>query len=107
MRVESRIYPEADKRRNNPLNLDHRDKLCKIRFDLREMGLSTEQRERFVFLLGPRYSGTPINKIVYGKYHTYAENYVKCFEQFREIYWESIRAPDRWAVMMRNPYRRE
>ena len=60
-----------------------------------------------MFLLGPRYSGGPINKIVYGKYHTYAENYVKCFEQLREIYWESIRAPDRWAVTMRNPYRRE
>jgi len=28
-------------------------------------------------------------------------------EQFRELYWEALRAPDTMVTMDRNPYRRE
>ena len=32
---------------------------------------------------------------------------MRCMEQWREIYWEAIRAPSYPAVLDRNPYRRE
>ena len=38
---------------------------------------------------------------------TFQENYMKCLEQLREIYWEALRAPMRIATYKRNPYRRE
>jgi hypothetical protein len=32
---------------------------------------------------------------------------MRALEQFREVYWEAKRAPDRCATLSRNPYRRE
>lgn len=32
---------------------------------------------------------------------------MRSLEQFREIYWEAKRAPERCATLNRNPYRRE
>lgn len=78
-----------------------------ISFDLRDFHFSPEQRERFVFLMGPRYIGSHINKIVCNKFETFQENYLRCLEQLREIYWEALRAPSRCATLTRNPYRRE
>ena len=48
-------YPHGDTREHGDMRIDHRDKVAKIIFDMRDLGLSPEQRERFIFLLGPRY----------------------------------------------------
>ena len=32
---------------------------------------------------------------------------MRAMEQFREIYWEALRAPDDFVTLDRNPYRRE
>ena len=105
--VTSVSYPAGDTREHGNTRTDHRDKKAKITFDLRDMNLSPEQRERFVFLLGPRYKGSHVNKIVCNKFLSFQENYLKCLEQLREIYWEALRAPSRCATLTRNPYRRE
>ena len=74
---------------------------------MRDMGLSPEQRERLIFLLGPRYEGGHQFKIVYRDFKTFQANYIRAMEIFREIYWEAIRAPSRCITLDRNPYRRE
>ena len=101
-------YPAGDPREHaGTTRTDHRDKKARITFDLRDFHFSPEQRERFVFLMGPRYQGSHVNKIVCAKFLTFQENYLKCVEQLREIYWEALRAPSRCATLTRNPYRRE
>ena len=32
---------------------------------------------------------------------------MRAMEQFRELYWEALRAPDDFVTLNRNPYRRE
>ena len=46
-------------------------------------------------------------KIICKQYLTFQENYLRALEQFREIYWESLRAPSECVTLTRNPYRRE
>lgn len=41
------------------------------------------------------------------QYNTFSENYIRAFEIFREIYWESKRAPSTMHTALVNPYRRE
>ena len=107
--VQTDKYPAGDVREHGNTRTDHRDKVAKITFDLTELGFSPEQRERFIFLLGPRYKPEHGNKckIVQRSFLTWQENYIRALEQFREIYWEAKRAPDRNITMQRNPYRRE
>jgi hypothetical protein len=97
----------GDTREHAASNIDHRDKVARITFDLRTLNLSPEQRERFIFLLGPRYRNSPMIKLTSRKYFTFQENYMRLMELVREIYWESMRAPSRNMTMIRNPYRRE
>ena len=102
-------YPSGDTREHVSQRIDHRDKKAKIFFDMRDMNLSPEQRERLIFLLGRRYEEKDGHqfKIVYRDFKTYQANYIRAMEIFREIYWEAIRAPSRCITMDRNPYRRE
>jgi hypothetical protein len=103
------MYPSGDVRKHGNTRIDDRDKQAKINFDLRDLCLSPLQRERFIFLLGPRYKKDS-NKIKLNcrKFLTYNENYMRVLEQLREIYWEALRAPDdENATFKRNPYRRE
>ena len=93
-------------REHGNTRIDHRDKVARIDFDLRDLYLSPEQRERFVFLMGPRYKEGHQQKLVCRQFLTFQENYVRALEQLREIYWEAKRAPDRIATLTRNPYRR-
>ena len=53
--VSTDKYPAGDRREHGNTRVDHRDKVAKIELDMREMNLTTEQRERMIFLLGPRY----------------------------------------------------
>lgn len=71
------------------------------------MNLAPLQRQRFIFLLGPRYTGSDKIKLVCSLYNTYHENYAKVFEILREIYWESKRAPSINTTIIQNPYRRD
>ena len=71
------------------------------------MGLAPLQRQRFVFLLGNRYTGSDKIKLVCKQYNTFHENKVRVLEILREIYWESKRAPEINTTSIKNPYRRE
>ena len=71
------------------------------------MGLAPLQRQRFIFLLGNRYTGSDKIKIVCRQYNTFHENFIRAHETLREIYWESKRAPSINTTAIKNPYRRE
>lgn len=77
-------------------NYDTRGRVAKITLDIRDLQLAPLQRKRFQYLMGPRWNPRRPHhlKIVYGLYNDYKENYVRCFETLREIYWEAKRAPD-------------
>lgn len=38
---------------------------------------------------------------------TFQENYMRVMEQFRELYFEALRAPEDNVTFKRNPYRKE
>jgi hypothetical protein len=90
-------------------NYDNRERVAKIRLDIRDLRLAPLQRDRLEYLLGPRFNKKNGNtiKIVYGQYNTFGENYIRCFETMRELYWEAKRAPSHNHTMVVNPYRRE
>lgn len=46
-------------------------------------------------------------KIVTKQYSTYVENYFKGMETIKELYWESLRAPEDPVNVQRNPYLRQ
>ena len=71
------------------------------------MGLAPLQRQRFIFLLGNRYTGSGKIKIVCRQYNTFHENFIRAHEILRELYWESKRAPSINTTALKNPYRRE
>lgn len=98
-------YTAGDTRAED--NLDNRDRVAKIWVQLNEMGLAPLQRERFIFLLGNRYTGSDKIKLVCRQYNTFHENYIRVNEILREIYWESKRAPSLNITALKNPYRRE
>lgn len=105
-------YTATDKREHKDhmtQNMDDRERVAKITFDLRELGLQPLQRERFVFLMGPRYNPARPHfmKVVCKQYATYAENFLRANDILREIYWESLRAPMTATNFVRNPYLRE
>lgn len=83
--------------------------MAKITIDIRELNLAPLQRERFQFLLGPRYNPKKPHfcKIVISQYNTFQENYIRANETLRELFWEAKRAPTDNTTVKRNPYRRE
>jgi hypothetical protein len=88
-------------------NLDNRDRVAKIWVHLRDMGLAPLQRQRLIFLLGNRWTGSDKIKIVCKQYNTWHENHIRAMEILREIYWEAKRAPGINTTCIKNPYRRE
>lgn len=96
MNVETKVYFAGDVRKNNPNNTDDRGRVSRIHFDLRDLNLAPLQRDRFIFLLGPRFNPEKPHtmKIVTKQYPTYLENYFKGMETIKELYWEALRAPD-------------
>ena len=105
IQVEYKKYTAGDSRAED--NLDNRERVAKIRVHLRDMNLAPLQRQRFVYLLGNRYTGSDKVKLVCRQYNTYHENYVRVMETLREIYWEAKRAPGDNTTAAKNPYRRE
>ena len=51
-----RRYMATDLREHTESNTETRDRVAKIEIDINELNFSVRQRERFVFLLGPRYN---------------------------------------------------
>jgi hypothetical protein len=108
--AEWKKYAAGDLREHEASDMmDRRSTVAKIRLDMRHLKLAHLQRERFAFLLGPRYDPRRPHtvKIVTKQYDTYNENFMRCNETLRELYWEALRAPDNDALFRRNPYRRE
>ena len=60
---------------------------------MNEMNLSTLQKKRLIFLLGPRYKNSNIFKIVYRNCDTLEKNLLKAFEILKLLYIESKWAP--------------
>jgi hypothetical protein len=98
-------YTAGDSRAED--NLDNRDRVAKIWVHMTEMNFAPLQRERFIFLLGNRYTGSDKIKIVCRQYNTFHENYIRAHEILREIFWEAKRAPSTNITAIKNPYRRE
>lgn len=98
-------YTAGDTRQED--NLDNRERVAKIWVQLNEMGLAPLQRQRFIFLLGNRYTGSGKVKIVCRQYNTFHENFMRAHEILRELYWEAKRAPSINTTAIKNPYRRE
>jgi Mitochondrial ribosomal subunit protein len=87
-------------------NLDNRERIAKISVYLPELKLAPLQRERFLYLLGPRYTGSDNIKIVCRQYNTYNENFQKGHGNTqRDILGGQENAKHQYAAI--NPYRRE
>ena len=54
-RTEFFKYPAGDVREHGNTRVDHRDKVAIVHFDFSNLNLAPLQRERMIFLLGPRY----------------------------------------------------
>lgn len=106
--MEQNQYP-GDDQRFTENNSDHRPAIARITVDMRQMKLAPLQRERFIFLLGPRYNPKkPFDvRIVMRQYSEYQQNFDRACEVLREMYWEALRAPDDLVNFRRNPYLRE
>ena len=105
LQAEYKKYTAGDLRMED--NLDTRERVAKISVNMKDMGFAPLQRQRFIFLLGNRFTGSDKIKIVCKQYNTFHENFVRANEILRELYWEAKRAPDTNTTALKNPYRRE
>lgn len=78
-----------------------------MRFNIKDLDLSSMQKERMAFLLGPRLKPNGEAKIVMKKYPTPIQNLKHIDEKFREILLESMRAPQINHNLIKSPYRRQ
>jgi hypothetical protein len=62
IQAQYKKYTAGDTRMED--NLDTRDRVAKITVDLTDMGLAPLQRQRMIFLLGNRFTGSDKIKIV-------------------------------------------
>lgn len=70
--IDMTYYPkEMEKNADGEGRVDNRNTRCKIWIDMRELYLAPLQRERFIYLLGPRYTGSDKVKIVCDMYPSY------------------------------------
>lgn len=78
-----------------------------MRFNIKDLQLSSLQKERLAFLLGPRLKPNGKAKIVMKKYPTPVQNLKHLDEKFREILLEAMRAPNINHNEIKNPYTRQ
>lgn len=73
------------------------------------MNLAPLQRERLIFLLGPRYNPKYpwLFKVVAKQYPDFSDNMDRAYEILKELYWEALRAPEDMVNWRRNPYLKE
>ena len=78
---------------------------AKILFDLKDFPLSTCQKERLIFLLGPRYNEKEDQgKIVITDHPEFNLNLQKGIEIYEELLLEALRAPNVDSRAIRDPY---
>lgn len=100
--VIGKVYAMGDKRYED--NKDTRSSVAKFTINLHELKLTPLQKQRFIFLLGPRYNPkSDVVKFVCRQYNTYNENMIKALEQCKMVYWESLRAPRTNVTLERSP----
>lgn len=76
-------------------------------FDMNKLPLSSQQKERLKFLLGPRYTGKPEFKIKCRQFATYEQNFKRLREIVTELFLEAMRAPNVDIDSIRNPYKHD
>jgi len=89
----SNIYYGADLTYDSVQKGDKRNREGKFVVNINDMNLTRLQRQRLIFLLGPRYKNSSKFKIVYRKYETIEKNLEKAFEILKLLYIEAKRAP--------------
>ncbi|CAI2376040.1 unnamed protein product [Moneuplotes crassus] len=77
----------------------------RLAFDLDDFSFSSAQKERFIFLLGPRYRGDSKVSLTCKQYDTYEKNMKRLMEIFNELIIESMRAPQKDLNALKCPYR--
>ena len=90
-RVE--IYQFSDRHHNKPKFIDAEQAVVKMWVDMDGWNLTPLQKERLVFLLGPRYKGVSEFKIVSRQYPQRDQNLQKCIDTAYELLLETKRAP--------------
>lgn len=78
---------------NREGDLDLRQTVVKFYINMNGWNLTPKQKERLIFLLGPRYHGKPIFKIVSRQYPERDQNMQKCLDIAYELLMEAKRAP--------------
>lgn len=79
----------------------------KITIDISKLGLSSLQKERMIYLLGPRYRGNNMITLNCKQYDNFDQNYAKLEETIKELMIETLRAPQVEIDCIRNPYRHD
>lgn len=77
---------------------------ARVKFNLHEWPMSSLQKERLIFLLGPRYKDKPEVKMTVKQFPTFIENSQRAKEIVTELVLESLRAPNIDIKAIRNPY---
>jgi hypothetical protein len=86
---------------------DNRNNIAKIELNFQEMNLSPLQKQRMIFLLGPRYKkNSKTFKIVCRQYTKWEHNIARTIDIFRQLYWEAKRAPIYYLPIMKSKQRR-
>lgn len=76
-----------------PMQDSSKGKEAKIIINMEDMNLSSLQKKRLIFLLGPRYKNSDIFKIVFRNFETYEKNLIKAFDILKMLFIEAKRAP--------------
>jgi hypothetical protein len=77
---------------------------AKIEFKISDLWLSGAQKERLIYLLDTKYKGIDRVTIQCNRLETYDENLIKLQEIFKELVYESLRAPSTDPKALRDPY---
>ena len=92
---EARIHlvHHKDKEGNPKTEPDLRDSVVRMFLNMDDWNLTPKQKERLIFLLGPRYKGVPEFKIVSRQFPERDQNLQKCLDIIYELLMECKRAP--------------
>lgn len=92
-RVEISHYKDREERPHGNKEKFLRESVVKMYVNMDNWNLTKKQKERLIFLLGPRYKGTSEFKIVSRQYPDRDQNIQKCMDIIHELLMECKRAP--------------
>lgn len=67
--------------------------VVKVELNMEDWNLTRLQRERLIFLLGPRYVNSPYFRVIVKHFSNKEQNIEKAFDIINELYLETKRAP--------------